>query len=86
MANGWVKNSVERKKIQRAYTQAHDELKERYPLEVPIQNFNNILKKKLAENEVYTQENLNYLRGFFRKNNILLYNPSTGYLKWSKID
>lgn len=82
MSEGWVKNASERKKIQRAYIQAEAELKERFPSKVAIMSFNNILKKYLSENEVYTPENLNYLRGFFRKNRILVYNPKNGYLKW----
>ena len=83
MSNGWVKNARERKKIQRAYAQVERELKERFPIEVSIMVFNNILKKYLSENEVYTQENLSYLRGFFRKNNILTFDSKTLRLKWS---
>ena len=83
MSKGWVKNAKERKKIQRAYAQAEKELRNRFPIEIPIMNFNSVLKKYLSENEVYTQENLNYLRGFFRKNNILTFDSKTLKLKWN---
>jgi len=78
-----VLNRNEKGKLTEVYNQVYLELKERYPIEIPIMNFNNILKKSLSKNKKYSRENLNYLRGYFRKNKVLIYNHSTGHLKWA---
>lgn len=71
-------------KITEIYNQIYAELKEKYEgKNIPIMTLNNIIKRNLRQTGLTSKENIIYIRGYFRKNRVLVYDFKTMQLKWN---